>query len=241
MIRHLHDPYPQPHQLHLHHQQRRRSTGNSSLYKRACYENRDSEHGPSSESIPNSNLSSRDVDQGQVSILTTDSTRLTQSMQDLSIDKRVEVVSTTTAAAADKMRHSSETHGTVRKVPVSEQRQKQGHEAMRRSTRRKLVVTETLPTTTALTTAKASSSTMQASDAASSSCLPGILPQQHHQPSKRLSRLLHPTPSVASTPSITRIISQPVLTAIDVSHSNFKTDDHVEQRHLHPPNGSPSS
>ncbi|KAF9897447.1 hypothetical protein BX616_005575, partial [Lobosporangium transversale] len=55
--------------------------------------------------------------------------------------------------------------------------------------------------------------------------------RQHLPPSKRLSRLLHPSPSTASLPSITRTISQPVLTVLSTDQASG-VDDGKDGNHV---------
>ncbi|KAG0356436.1 hypothetical protein BGZ54_000732, partial [Gamsiella multidivaricata] len=58
---------------------------------------------------------------------------------------------------------------------------------------------------------------------------PGPSPASaHHQPSKRLSRLLSPTPATAPIPSITRTTSHPVLTVLRPSQSHSSDPGSVD-------------
>ncbi|KAG0001441.1 hypothetical protein BGZ65_003480 [Modicella reniformis] len=199
-VRHLHDLYPQPRQ------------------QQACQENQDSEHGPSSESIPNNNLSSREMDKGLPStfaaVVDADSTQLTQPMQDLSIRKNAPG-KLPQPRLPQSHHNSTQDHGDERKTQVSEQRHVRNHE----QTQKGAPLNQT--TSTSTTTLNISSAKPPSSSASGSSSHSATTSSQ--QPSVQLSRLLNPTPT-ASMPSITKITSQPVLTAISATHG--KDDDH---------------
>ncbi|CAO3564762.1 unnamed protein product [Mortierella alpina] len=223
--RHKHGPYPQQHHPHLHSQHHRQHSHQTSVshrpYKAIHHENQDAEHGPRSESIPNNSErdprrnDSESIGQPQGferSAVDTGATPLLQPAESLApLD-----------AAAPQQDHLP-----AQQKPQSSKHAGVGSPTLDRASRPQL---QEVPEHTSVdsdvahpTTLTAESVAAEPADLASGSTT-ATNDSTLKQLSKRLSRLLNPSLSATSLPSLTKVTPHPVLTV--VSPSSAEEDDY---------------
>ncbi|KAF9945869.1 hypothetical protein BGZ72_000912 [Mortierella alpina] len=232
--RHKHGPYPQQHHPHIHPQHHRQPLHQQSVphraHKAAHHENQDAEHGPRSESIPNN--SERDTRRSESesvvqtqgskkSAVDTGATPLLRPMESLALLDAAAPQGHLSAQQKEQLQPSLVQTSEHAGISLSSQ-----DRGSRLQTPESLEHHTVVKDIANLAPSTVDSLSVGPSDTASDSNITAN-ESTLKQLSKRLSRLLNPSLSATSLPSLTKVIPHPVLTVLSPSSAEEDSSGHA--------------